>query len=402
MHDLPQTALFYVAPFLAVITVIVVIHELGHFLTARAFGVAVDRFSIGFGRAIVSWRDRAGVEWRIGWLPLGGYVKFAGDENIASVPDQTDLNAVRDAIVAAEGPGAELKYLPFKPLWQRALVVVAGPMANFLLATALFSILFGAFGEQVVSTRIDRVVPGSAAAGAGFLPGDRLLAVDGHKVTTFQDMQEYVGVRLGVPIDFTLDRLNRRLHLTATPTAFAQSNPAGGTAKVGRLGIEARGGAHKRYGAVEAVGRGAEETWKVASSTMFYLGRMVTGQASGDQLTGILGMAHASGTLTKDAVATAKVAGVGWWVTVSYSLIAMAALVSVSVGLLNLLPVPTLDGGHLLFYGYELITKHPPRAGIQAAGFRAGLALLVGLMLFATWNDLQRLRVFQFVGSLFS
>jgi regulator of sigma E protease len=401
MHEL-QTALIYVVPFLLVITLLVVVHELGHFLTARAFGVAVDRFSIGFGRAIVSWRDRSGVEWAIGWLPLGGYVRFAGDENAASIPDQTDLNSLRASIVANEGVGAELKYLPFKPLWQRALVVVAGPMANFVLATVLFAIFLATFGEPVTSPRISQVTPGGPAAQAGFQVGDVVLSGGPQRFDSFQDMQAYVQYRAGIPIDFTVARGASRLHLVATPSAQSEPSPFGGAQTVGHLGLGARGGTLKRYNPFEAVVRGAGKTWDVAATTVFYLGRILTGQVGADQLHSVVGIAHASGSITQQAVASAHEAGVSWIVGVAYFLIQLAALMSVSVGLLNLLPVPTLDGGHLLFYAYELITKHPPRAGIQAAGFRAGLALLVGLMLFATWNDLQRLRVFQFVGSFFS
>ena len=401
MHEL-QTALIYVVPFLLVITLLVVVHELGHFLTARAFGVAVDRFSIGFGRAIMSWRDRSGVEWRIGWLPLGGYVKFAGDENAASMPDHTNLAAMRAAIVAAEGAGAELKYLPFKPLWQRTLVVLAGPMANFLLATVLFSIFLAIFGEPLTAPRIAEVAPGGAAAQAGFRTGDVVLSGGGQRFDSFQDMQAYVQYRAGIPIDFTVMRGEARLHLIATPAKASEVSPFGGAQTVGRLGLIARGGVIKRYGPIQATVRGAEKTWEVASTTVFYLGRIVSGQVGADQLHSVVGIAHASGSITQQAVASARDAGVSWVVGVAYFLIQLAALMSVSVGLLNLLPVPTLDGGHLLFYAYELFTKHPPRAGIQAAGFRAGLALLVGLMLFATWNDLQRLRVFQLVGGLFS
>ena len=401
MHEL-QTALIYVLPFLLVITVVVVVHELGHFLTARAFGVAVDQFSIGFGRAIMSWRDRSDVEWRIGWLPLGGYVKFAGDENAASMPDRTDLVAMRAAIVANEGVGAERKYLPFKPLWQRALVVVAGPLANFILATALFAIVFGAVGEPLVSRRVAQVVPGGAAARAGFEVGDVVLSADGHAVRSFRDLQAYVQYRAGIPIAFVVARAGRRAHLVGTPDVETIRNPVGGTQAVGRLGLGAQGGVWKRYGPAEAVERGASETWNVASGTLFYIGRVIRGQVSADQFSSILGMGKATGSFTQEAIADAKAARVNPSLPIAIILVEVAATISVSVGLLNLLPVPTLDGGHLLFYAYELITKHPPRAGIQAAGFRAGLALLVGLMLFATWNDLQRLRVFQFVGGLFS
>ena len=402
MHDPFTTALIYVAPFLLVITLIVTVHELGHFLTARAFGVAVDRFSIGFGRAILSWRDRSGVEWRVGWLPLGGYVRFAGDETASSVPDQTDLAAMRTAIVAAEGVGAELKYLPFKPLWQRTLVVLAGPFANFVLSTALFAVFLSAFGEPITTPRVDLVTPGSAAAKGGFQAGDIVRGAGSQRFTSFQDMQAFVQYRAGVPIDFTVDRAGATVHLVATPSGTQEKSPFGGVQTVGRLGLAARGGILKHYDPASATVRGIQKTWEVASSTVFYLGRIITGQVAADQLHSIVGIAHASGAITAEAVTAAQTAGVSWFVGVSYFLIQLAALMSVSVGLLNLLPVPTLDGGHLLFYGYELITKHPPRAGIQAVGFRAGLALLVSLMLFATWNDLTRLRVFHLVGSWFS
>jgi len=397
-----QNALYYLAPFLLVITVIVVVHELGHFFTARAFGVAIDRFSIGFGRALASWKDRSGVEWRIGWLPLGGYVKFAGDENAASVPDQDDLAAMRAAIIAREGVGAEKRHLAFKPLWQRSLIVLAGPAANFLLSIALFAVFFGAFGEPVTSTRVDLVVPAGAAANAGFRPGDEILRADGRAMRSFQDVQFYVQYRAGAPIDFTVSRGGQALHLIATPNTAREASPFGGDQSVGRLGLTARGGALRRYGPVEALAKGVGKTWDVTSTTLFYLGRIVTGHVGADQLHSFVGIAHASGAITRQAVTAAHGAGVNWMVAVAYFLIQMTALLSVSVGLLNLLPIPTLDGGHLLFYAYESVLRRPPRASVQAAGYRAGLALLVGLMLFATWNDLQRLRVFHFLGSLFS
>ncbi|HZZ89308.1 MAG TPA: site-2 protease family protein [Caulobacteraceae bacterium] len=197
-------AALYVVPFLVIITFIVTIHELGHFLVARACGVAVDRFSIGFGRTIVAFRDRWGVEWRLAWLPFGGYVRFAGDENAASVPDEDDLDSLKARIIAREGPGAEKRYFAFKPLWQRALVVVAGPASNFLLSIALFALLFATLGEVVVQGPIDKVVPGSAAARAGLVHGDEIVAADGHKLRGFEDLQEYVVYRDGVPIDFTV------------------------------------------------------------------------------------------------------------------------------------------------------------------------------------------------------
>ncbi len=396
-----QNAFFYVAPFLFVITVIVTIHELGHFAAARAFGVAIDRFSIGFGRALLSWKDRGGLEWRIGWLPLGGYVRFAGDDNAASVPDQGDLAAMRAAIVQREGPGAERKYFHFKPLWQRALIVAAGPAANFVLAVVLFSLGFALFGQPMSTTRVE-VDPAGAAARAGFQSGDVLLRADGRPMRSFEDIQFYVQFRAGAPIDFTIDRAGRRLHLAARPAAVQVPSPFGGVETIGRLGLTAPLGKLQRYGALEALPMGLAKTWQVTATTVFYLGRIVSGQVGANQLHSFIGIAHASGAITKQAVAIAHDGRISWVVATAFSLVQLAALLSVSVGLLNLLPIPVLDGGHLLFYAYEGVVRRPLRARVQAAGYRVGLALLVGLMLFATWNDLRGLRVVHFFGSLFS
>ncbi len=399
MAALANFLFIWVAPFAATITTIVVIHELGHFLAARACKVAIDQFSIGFGRAIWSRKDRSGVEWRIGWLPVGGFVKFAGDTNAASVPDQTDLKDMRAEIVAREGAGAEKKYLVFKPLWQRAIIVVAGPAANFLLAIVLYAIFLGAFGERITSTRVDSVIAGGAAAEAGFKAGDVITAVDGHAMASFQDVQAYVLYRAGVPIDFAVQRAGAPIHLTATPQILHEKSLLGGDQQVGRIGLIAVGGAMKRYGPIEAVARGAERTWEMSQTTLYFLGRIVTGSVSLGQLHGVVGIAHASGALAQDAAAYSKQSGINPVVTISFGMIQLAAMMSVSVGILNLLPIPVLDGGHLMFYAYELVVRRPPRAAFQAAAFRAGLALLVVLMVFVNLNDLLRLRVFHLLGS---
>ena len=391
--------LIWVAPFALMITSIIVIHELGHFLVARACGVAIDQFSVGFGRALWSRKDRSGVEWRIGWLPLGGYVKFAGDSNAASVPDQTDLTEMRAAIVASEGVGAEKKYLVFKPLWQRALIVLGGPAANFFLAIVLYSIFLGAFGELVTSTKVDSVIPGGAAAHAGFRAGDVIKAADGRAMGSFQDVQTYVQYRAGVPIDFTVERLGAAIHVTATPSAVQEKSPVGGDQTVGRLGLAARGGALKHYGPLEAVERGFIRTAEISETTLYFLGRIVTGQVAFDQLHGVVGIAQASGSITQHAVADAREAGVNPLIATAFVMIQMAGMMSVSVGILNLLPIPVLDGGHLMFYAYEFVVRRPPRAAVQAVAFRAGLALLVVLMVLANWNDLQRQHLFHFLGS---
>ncbi|HEX7758798.1 MAG TPA: M50 family metallopeptidase [Caulobacteraceae bacterium] len=397
-----QNAPLYVVPFLLVITVIITIHELGHFLTARAFGVAVDRFSIGFGPTLVSWRDKGGVEWRVGALPLGGYVRFAGDENVASVPDGDDLDTLRAHIVAREGAGAEKKYLHFKPLWQRALIVAAGPLANFALAIVLFTLFFGIFGEQVTSNRIAAVTPGGSAQKAGFQVGDVVLAADGRKITSFEDLQFYVQYRAGVPIVFQVQRGAQTLELTGAPAVASAPGPTGTTQTIGRMGLMARGSKLVKHNPVETAGLAFKRTWDVSATTLYYLGRIVTGHVPSNQIGSFVGIAHETGDLTKHAIDSAHGDHINVATAIAFTMIQLVAFLSISVGLLNLMPVPVLDGGHLLFYAYESIARRPVSANIQAAGYRVGLALLLGLMLFATWNDLQGLRVFHFLGGLIS
>ena len=395
--------LSWIAPFLVVMMTIVVIHELGHFWAARAFGVAIDRFSIGFGRALVSWRDKAGVEWRIGWIPLGGYVQFAGDENVASVPDQNDLEALRADIVAREGPGAADKYLVFKPLWQRAVVAAAGPFANFVLAAVIFALLVMIVGEP--SARVDGVTPGSPAAAAGLKPGDIVESVAGRNVSSFSDLEQFVTVRANVPLTMRIRRGGAELNLTATPAPTKVKDILGHDQIVGQLGVfnipsRAAGGWH-RAGPIEAIGLGVTRTVQMADTTFYYLARAIRGQMSFDQLGGPLRTAqlsHAIATAGVQAGDTLAERAFG----LAYNLVNIIAMISVGVGIFNLLPIPVLDGGHLAFYAYEAVARRPLNAAVQAVSYRVGLALLLGLMLFATTNDLRHSSVFHFLGGLFS
>jgi regulator of sigma E protease len=391
--------------FLFVLGLVVTIHELGHFLAAKACGVAVDRFSIGFGKPIVSWHDRSGVQWQVSWIPLGGYVKFAGDETVAGVPDQDDLTVLRRQVLEEEGPQALKRYFHFKPVWQRAIVVVAGPLANFVLSTVLFALLLMTVGETVRPPRVDRLVAGGAAAKAGFQVGDMIKQLDGQPVDDFGALKMFVGLRPDVPIRFTVLRAGHALTIEATPTTAFVDNMLGGKQKVGQLGMvsDPRAGdiTHHRYGPIAALDGGAYRTWDTLKTTVFVLNRLIHGKVSADQLQGPLGIAQASGVI---AHAGAEGAPNAWMAFVGSltALLGLAAILSVSIGFMNLLPVPVLDGGHLLFYAYEAAARRPLGARVQAAGYRVGLALLLGLMLFATWNDLQRLRVFQILGGLFS
>ena len=394
-----------VIPFLLVLGVVVTVHELGHFLAAKALGTKIDRFSIGFGRAIASWTDKSGVEWRLGWAPIGGYVRFAGDDNAASIPDAEDLKTMRQDLIA-EGRGAEIsRYFHFKPIWQRAIIVAAGPIANFLLAIAIFASLLMALGEWVVPARIAVVEPNTAAAAAGFRPGDTILSAAGRKISRFDDIKEVVAVRANVPTPFVVERDGREVTLVATPRWRVSQDAVAGTQKLGSLGIrpaqQPSDFIQVRYNPIEAVARGTERTWRTLETTIYYLGRMITGQVHADELRGPLGIA----TVTKNVAQLGADGSSGPLDTVvraSLNLLQLAALISVSIGFMNLLPVPVLDGGHLMFYAYEAVARRPLAAKVQAAGYRVGLALVLGLMLFATWNDLQRLYVFNLFGGLFS
>jgi len=400
-------AVTFVVPFLFVLTLVVTIHELGHFWVARMLGVAVDRFSIGFGPSIVRWTDRSGVEWRVGWIPLGGYVRFKGDGDASStVPDGDTLADLKRRIILEQGVGAEKQYFHFKPVWVRALVVVAGPAANFLLSIALFTVLLSAVGETIVAPRVGAVEPNSPAARAGFHTGDLIVSADGRRVSDFFDFKSFVTLRSNEPIRFVVQRAGQSVDLVATPERRAQTDPLTGSSyRMGFLGIGGSRDPHdvsrRRYPPLQAVGKGVERTWGIVDTTVLYLSRLATGRESGDALGGPIRIAS-----TADAVARAGSAGapnlqlqlLGGFV----ALLSLAAAISVGIGFMNLLPVPVLDGGHLVFYAYEAVARRPMAARIQGLGYRLGLALLLGFMLFATWNDLQRLNLFKIFGSLFS
>lgn len=401
MMNLLGQALVYVVPFVLVLSFIVTIHELGHFLVARAFGTRVDRFSLGFGRALFSRTDRHGIEWRVGWLPLGGYVKFSGDLDASSVPDREGLAELRSRLAAEHGPGAERDYFHFKPLWQRALIVAAGPAANFLLAILIFTLLFATFGRQVTPPRVQAVEPGSPAAAAGFAPGDLIVEAGGAPVRGGQDVIRTVSLSSDTPVDIVVMRDGARTVLTVTPVRTLTEDAVSGRVRVGRIGLQmlphAADARFIRYGPLESLGEGVRETGDVLAVTFRYLGRIFSGRESGDLLNGPIGIAKAAGEVTKQAGQAEAPPGLRI-ANIFLTLIHFAAIVSIGIGFVNLLPIPVLDGGHLLFYAYESVARAPVPARVQDIGYRVGLALLAGLMLFATWNDLQK----YFLGGLAS
>lgn len=390
--------------FVFVLSIVVVVHELGHYWAARLFDTEIDQFSIGFGRALIHWRDKYGVQWRVGWLPLGGYVRFAGDENAASVPDQDDLQALRQAVIETRGEAALGRYFQFKPIWQRAIITAAGPFANFFLAIVLFAALAMAFGNEWVEPKVKIQDRAGAAAVAGIRDGDIVLRMNGEEIRSFADMQAFTRTHAGSKVVIDLDRQGAPVSVTAVPVLTEINDRINGRMKIGILGLENHPEARRelhRLNPVAAVGHGIDQTWRVLRMTVTYLGKVITGKIPADQIGSLLGIGNTAG---KVAQASAEGQPNAAWsaLAVVVNLLSLSAFLSISVGFMNLLPLPVLDGGHLVFYAYEAVARRPLPVRIQAVSYRLGLALLVGFMLFATWNDLQRLRVFNFLGGLFS
>jgi regulator of sigma E protease len=354
----------WIVPFLFTLTVIVFFHELGHFLVARWCGIRVLVFSLGFGPEIAGFTDRLGTRWKLSAVPLGGYVKFFGDENEASVPDAATLEAMSEE---------ERKQSFFgQSVGRRAAVVVAGPLTNFILAIVLFAAVFMVVGKQIAVPRVAAVEPGSPAATAGFQPGDLVTAIDGRKIDNFVDMQRIVGFSGGHPLTIVVDRGGVPVTLTATPEMRNNRGILGVTRsnQPGDVRVES-------VGPLDAVKLGVDKTWFIVETTLSYIRDVFVGRQSADQIGGPIGIARISG----------QVAELGWG-----ALIDFVAVISVSIGLLNLFPVPLLDGGHLLFYLIEAVRGRPLSERAQEVGFRIGLAIVVMLMIFATVNDILHLR----------
>lgn len=373
LHALGSGVVGYLIPFLFVLSLVVFFHELGHFLIARLCGVRILVFSIGFGPEIVGFNDRYGTRWKIATIPLGGYVKFFGDENAGSVPDAPRLEAM--------SPSERAHSFFFQPVLKRAAIVVAGPMANFVLAVAIFSTIFMLYGKQTMSARVDAVQPDSRAAAAGFQPGDLVVAIDGQPIDNFEDMQRIVSESAGDSLKITVERNGTTLALTATPALKDVKDNFGNEHRIGILGISrSMAPSDLKFHPVappQAVLMGVQETWFVIDRTLSYIGGVVVGREAADQLGGPIRIAQISG----------EVATIGF-----VALIHLAAVLSVSIGLLNLFPIPLLDGGHLLFYSIEAMRGRPLSERAQEVGFRIGLAIVVMLMIFATFNDIVHLR----------
>jgi regulator of sigma E protease len=357
-----------IIPFLLVLTIVVFFHELGHFLVARWCGVRVLTFSVGFGPELIGFNDRHGTRWKISAIPLGGYVKFFGDENAASVPDQEAIGQMTEA--------EQRVSFFYKPVWQRAAIVAAGPIANFVLAILIFAAVFTFYGRQATPARVDKVQEASAAQAAGFQPGDLIVSINGKKIETFTDMQRLVSASAGATLDVEIDRGGVRTTVKATPKLTELKDNFGNVHRIGVLGITGVREPPVPVDPLTALKGGVEETWFVVERTLSYIGGVVVGRESADQLGGPIRIAQVSG----------QVASLGFGAVIN-----LAAVLSVSIGLLNLFPIPLLDGGHLLFYAIEAIRGRPLSDQAQEYGFRFGLAAVLLLMLFATYNDILHL-----------
>ena len=361
--------------FLAALGPLIFIHEFGHYLVARWFGVGAETFSIGFGREIAGWTDGRGTRWKVGWLPLGGYVRFTGDMDPASMGKNLDQLS----------PGERARAFHAKPVWQRFLIVLAGPMANFLLAIAIFAAFFAAFGAPSTPPVAAQVMPGSAAARAGLQPGDRILSMNGRSIEGFDDIASFTVLRPGEHVIIEVERAGRQNRLEAVLDAATEKDRFGQTYRIGRLGIANPSPAFEKVGILELIPTAVEATASTTRSMIDGLGQIITGRRPVSELHGPMKMAQIAG----------QVASVG-----VFEFIQLVALFSINLGFINLLPVPMLDGGHLALYTVEAVRRKPLGERAQEWVFRGGLAALMTLLLFTTLNDLGSFGVWERIGHL--
>ena len=368
--------LLTVLAFALVVGPLVFVHEFGHYLAGRIFGIKADAFSIGFGRQIAGFTDKRGTRWQVGWLPLGGYVRFAGDMNPASVPSAEWLSLP---------PEERNRTFQAKPVWQRAIVVAAGPFVNFAVAILILAGFALAYGDVRMPPVVHATVPGSAAARAGLLPGDRIVSIGGRSIATFDDISRYVSIRAGDAVTVDLIRAGAPRAVTATIGVDVERDRFGNEAKIGRLGIEGGLPVATPVGLFEAPAVAIRRVGDIVSVTVETLGQVISGRRSVKELGGPVKIAQVSGqqlALGPDA------------------LVFLIALVSINLGFINLLPVPLLDGGHLLFYAIEAIRRRPLDPVVQEWAFRGGLAAILALMLVVTFNDLSSVGLWKQVAGL--
>lgn len=364
--------------FLVVLTVVVFVHEFGHYWVARRNGVRIDVFSVGFGPELFGWTDKVGTRWRISAVPLGGYVKMFGDADASS----------STAAPVEMTPEEKAVAFPHKRVGQRAAIVFAGPAANFIFAIVVMSVMFMIYGQQVGEPVIGAVQADSAAAQAGFKPGDKVISVDGEAVGRFQDLQRLVRLFGTRPLTVGVERDGQALDISVTPRIIDRPGMAGGIEHVPVLGVTGDPTKFKivTYGPMGALGAAVTETKDMVSSTLVGIGQMIVGTRGTDELGGPIRIAQGAGEAAKAGLA---------------GLVSFIVLLSMNLGLINLFPVPVLDGGHLVFYAIEAVLGRPLGERAQEYGFRVGMFLVLALMVFATRNDIVALPVWQSIKHLF-
>lgn len=364
----------YVLPFLIALTVLVFVHEMGHYLVARWCGVRVEVFSIGFGPEIYGWDDSRNTRWKLSAIPFGGYVKMFGE--MVSGPD----SEAAEAILSEADRRVSFHT---KSLWRRAAIVFAGPLANFLFAIVVLASIFATIGERSTPANITDVVAGSAADRAGFKPGDVITKIDGTTIDRFEEVVRIVRMAPGVSLRFEVERDGRTIALTAVPATIQHTNSFGMRQVIGRLGVRRSGGGIEliRHDPATAVVRAVEDLFSMIGDIFRALGQMFTGTRDASELGGPLRIAQISGDV--------------WQVGV-VSMLLFVANLSINLGLINLFPIPMLDGGHLMFYAIEALIGRPIGERAREYGFRLGIAMVLALMIFVTWNDLEGLGVFDF------
>jgi regulator of sigma E protease len=357
--------LLYALPFLAAMMLIVFVHEFGHYYIARLCGVNVESFSIGFGKELLGWTDKRGTRWKIAAIPLGGYVKFEGDANAASVPDYEHKPSPTS--------------FPGKNVWQRMAIVAAGPIANFILGSLVFAAPLAFYGEHVADPIVGEVMQGSVADKAGLKVGDKIVSINDRSITAYSQLQSAVFDSGGSVLRFGIERGGKRIEITATPEIKVEDDKLGGKARIPRLGIKSSAKETDyrlvRHSIVDSLVMGTKQTWNVIVTTLKFMGKLFIGKEYFDQLRGPFGMAEAAG----------KVFQFGLLPFLSF-----IGLISVSIGLINLFPVPMLDGGHLVYYGIEALRGKPLNRVTQEWGYRIGFSVVMMFLLVATWNDLLR------------
>lgn len=367
----------YIVPFLFVLTVLVFVHEFGHYFIARRNGVRVDVFSIGFGPELFGWFDRAGTRWKVSAIPLGGYVKMFGDSDASSGLPVAGLARMSQA-------ERDVSF-HYKRLGQRAAIVAAGPAANFVFAIVVLAALFMTFGQPFTPAQVGQVQSGSAAERAGIKPGDVIVSINGDGVQSFEDVQQDVRLNPGVPMTIVVKRDGKDVRFEATPAKSELTDRFGNHYEIGLLGVAHNGVDYVKRDPATALIQAGKQTWDLSASTLKAMWQIVIGTRGTDELGGPLRIAQ----MSRDVVQGGVVAVV-WFM----------AVLSINLGLINLFPVPVLDGGHLLFYAAEALRGKPLGQRAQEYGFRIGLALVLTLMVFATWNDLVHLRIVEFVKRL--